>query len=508
MAWQSTTINPTVTTPADDIAKIKNDLQVLRGVLGGTADADVPLTAVTGATVNSIAVLRTVVASSRPSVFVLGYYAPGDGGGGRYFYDAADTTSTDNGGTVIVGASGARWKLCYSSSIHIRQFGAIEGTSDSSAAIQACVNAVVASGKQAKILMWGEYSVGSPITFPACHDITIEGGDITHLSTFSTTGYTFTLSSTSARSNERIHFDMVSIDCNFRGGGILLDNGFKCSISRCHVQHFKTRAYWIKESSGAHEVFVNTCWAMEYTYDDGAVAYNGPWYGTGLDIEPNDCKVDTLISYFTGTPLRVDSQYNSITNCHLGTGTIYFTSNSSFCRFHGNYVDMGMLQIDNPWHIKIQDNQFLHATSNTSAVFIKLKPLSAGQYIYGVDISGNSFQNNVAATMHSILVDTSSGGFAAGGVGQCRVDGNSFVNTTVRTTRQRKRLYSGPTTSYVFSADQFPFGVVQHVTSSFAPVTAGVAVAHGLNISGNTVTMTLASSVSGTAHVEMDCNVE
>lgn len=43
MAWQSGTINPATTSPAADITKITNDLQVLRSVLGGGADTDVPV---------------------------------------------------------------------------------------------------------------------------------------------------------------------------------------------------------------------------------------------------------------------------------------------------------------------------------------------------------------------------------------------------------------------------------------------------------------------------------
>lgn len=42
MAWQSSTIDPNTTSPAADISKIKNDLAVLKGVLGGTPDTDVP----------------------------------------------------------------------------------------------------------------------------------------------------------------------------------------------------------------------------------------------------------------------------------------------------------------------------------------------------------------------------------------------------------------------------------------------------------------------------------
>lgn len=39
MPWQSSSINPAVTTPAADISKLTNDLSVLRGMLNGTNDA-------------------------------------------------------------------------------------------------------------------------------------------------------------------------------------------------------------------------------------------------------------------------------------------------------------------------------------------------------------------------------------------------------------------------------------------------------------------------------------
>lgn len=43
MGWQSNSINPSTTTPAADISKIKNDLSVLRAVVGGGSDSDVPV---------------------------------------------------------------------------------------------------------------------------------------------------------------------------------------------------------------------------------------------------------------------------------------------------------------------------------------------------------------------------------------------------------------------------------------------------------------------------------
>lgn len=67
----------------------------------------------------------TSVAFGGTYVAASGYYASGDGGGGTFWYDATDSTSTDNGGTILVDASGRRWKLVITSgSVTPRQFGA------------------------------------------------------------------------------------------------------------------------------------------------------------------------------------------------------------------------------------------------------------------------------------------------------------------------------------------------------------------------------------------------
>ncbi len=73
--------------------------------------------------VNSIAALRLVDIVAYNNSFVLGYLVPGDGGGGYYFYDSTDVSTADNGGTVIVGANGERWKLIQFSPINAKQFG-------------------------------------------------------------------------------------------------------------------------------------------------------------------------------------------------------------------------------------------------------------------------------------------------------------------------------------------------------------------------------------------------
>lgn len=59
----------------------------------------------------NIAALRAATSASLASTqgFVLGYFVAADGGEGAFVINASDTTSADNGGTIIVDASARRW---------------------------------------------------------------------------------------------------------------------------------------------------------------------------------------------------------------------------------------------------------------------------------------------------------------------------------------------------------------------------------------------------------------
>lgn len=72
----------------------------------------------------SIANLRLNTSTSTAYAYVSGYYTTGDGGGGFYWLNTSDTSSADNGGTIIVDAGNNRWYLQYAGSISILQFGA------------------------------------------------------------------------------------------------------------------------------------------------------------------------------------------------------------------------------------------------------------------------------------------------------------------------------------------------------------------------------------------------
>jgi hypothetical protein len=102
-----------------------------------------------GRCVNSIANLRTVPAGAFRCLQLLGYYGPGDGGGGEFFWDAT-SSEADNGGTTIQPASNpatGRWKRMVEGELSVKWFGATgNGTADDTDAIQATEDVAAAVG--------------------------------------------------------------------------------------------------------------------------------------------------------------------------------------------------------------------------------------------------------------------------------------------------------------------------------------------------------------------------
>lgn len=96
---------------------------------------------------DSIADLKLIVVTDlalSDSVNVLGFAAPGDGGGGIFFFDPTSALP-DNGGTIIAPAAGVgRWLRNSSSIFNVWWFGAFGDFTDVTAKIQACITAAEA----------------------------------------------------------------------------------------------------------------------------------------------------------------------------------------------------------------------------------------------------------------------------------------------------------------------------------------------------------------------------
>lgn len=124
--------------------------------------------------VASYEALRTITSKEVRSIQVTG--RDGDslnvGMAGIFLVDEEDTTSADNGGIIIVDASGRRWKRIYDRSVNPAWFGAspTETAATNAAAIQAAAD---------YCKLTGAFLVGSPGTFPVNATITMEcAGDL------------------------------------------------------------------------------------------------------------------------------------------------------------------------------------------------------------------------------------------------------------------------------------------------------------------------------------------
>lgn len=120
---------------------------------------------------DSIAALRALTSiQAYMHAFLTGYYAAHDGGGGPYQVDPNDTTSADNGATIIVDANGRRWKLQHMGMLSLKQCGAYgdwNGTigHDDTAAVNTWLSIILSpTGPKRGYAPAGTYKCSSQIT--------------------------------------------------------------------------------------------------------------------------------------------------------------------------------------------------------------------------------------------------------------------------------------------------------------------------------------------------------
>lgn len=116
-------------------------------------------------TVDTMAALKAA-ANTYGTVMLLGYYAAGDGGGGKFRWNSADVTA-DNGGTVIQPSSlpaSGRWnrQMDNGTEINVRAFGAkVDGATDDTTAAQAVLDFLYAAGGGSMLVPRGNMRVSS-----------------------------------------------------------------------------------------------------------------------------------------------------------------------------------------------------------------------------------------------------------------------------------------------------------------------------------------------------------
>lgn len=290
--------------------------------------------------VPSISALKAMDKTANQSAFVQGYYAQGDGGGGNYWMDAADTTSADNGGTIIVATDGGRWKLIVSDVFSAAVFGALgDGVADDGPALQSAINALPADGSVALLIPAGVYVSAQKLT-SAGKTLTIygEGMSATQVvfSTPGNGGFSFTLNPSPALNSVQISNMSILADGVHSDAGLLCDWGTPVANAEraLTINNLVVGAKTFGLSKFSVAIDVNACFNGEIMSpwiigDSGrtmaAIKFRGGTVNVQV-IKPDISFASVAVEVTTNTPssegITVQNGviYNVINGCSFGTG--------------------------------------------------------------------------------------------------------------------------------------------------------------------------------------------
>lgn len=102
------------------------------------------------------------------------YYVRDVGMEGHFRYDAGDTASADNTGTVVVSGSGARFKRIYGNELEAKWFGAVgDGTADDTIPLQAAI----AAGAGQTLLLKGAFRITQSLLLSSASKTSLVGAN-------------------------------------------------------------------------------------------------------------------------------------------------------------------------------------------------------------------------------------------------------------------------------------------------------------------------------------------
>jgi len=118
--------------------------------------------------VTTVANIRALDKTRYTVAGTLCYTSLGDGGSGFYFLNAGDTTSADNGGSIIVASDGGRWYLYSPTTINVKQWGARgDGSTNDYTAFQNAINYAQSQINAEIVIPRGVFIIGQKLQYTA-----------------------------------------------------------------------------------------------------------------------------------------------------------------------------------------------------------------------------------------------------------------------------------------------------------------------------------------------------
>lgn len=190
--------------------------------------------------VDSVSTLKGLSApSSSVTYYLRGYYSIGDGGGGFFRWNSADT-STDNGGTILQRTAGGtgRWNRIHDGQLSIRWFGAKgDGSTNDTSAVQACLTAGATGGYPVYVPK-GSFKV---TTVRVYNGLPAFYGPGTIVDSGVSGAGVVVLDGPNALSGTAVSDCYISLTITMSSGasyGIWCDKALNCIFDRCHISGF------------------------------------------------------------------------------------------------------------------------------------------------------------------------------------------------------------------------------------------------------------------------------
>lgn len=293
------------------------------------------------------------------------YISDTTGIGGMFVYDSSDTTSTDNGATIIVSGS-KRWKRVYSGGIHAAWFGILPNGVDQSTKIVTAIQTTVALGTEL-IFGPGTYlatSITAPI-FTTNVNVKIRGhGKYTTLIQSSVTNV----------------IDKYLFKLNGAGGFEIKDIGFSGFTSVCSLLT-NTNPYGTLDFDNCYFTDIKTSPVSDYTTPaNGGVNV--------LRFTNNVVKNIGAYTNFNSAGIRLDSNliYDAFIDNNLidGVGAGYLGQKDG--------ISIGAVTV-NPNCTAVISNNTIKNITNTGVVVDKRHVSGITAFGPRVRIIGNTIKN-------------------------------------------------------------------------------------------------------------------
>ncbi|XP_057971589.1 polygalacturonase QRT3 [Malania oleifera] len=356
-------------------------------------------------------------------------------------------------------------------------------------------------------LQGGNYLVGRPLRLPSAGvgNLLIHGGTLQASNDFPTDGYLIDLSASSSTSSSSYDFEHITLrdltlDSNFRGGGISVVKSLRTGIDNCYITHFATNGILVQNG---HETYIrNSFLGQQITAGGDAGERN--FSGTAINLMGNDNAVTDVVIFSAAVGIMVSGQANTFSGVHLynkatgfgGTGIYLKLPNLTQTRIVNSYFDFTGIVAEDPMQLHVSSSFFL------GDAFIQFKSIQG--VVNGVNIVDNMFSGS-GKGVDIVQLDQTNGPFKQ--IDQVVVDRNNVNQMNVRSTVGRGTAAgNGSSWTVDFSSVLLFPDLIRNVQYSLS-TSGGLFPNHALrNVSGNRVVVQSDTAVPASVFVAVDQN--